>query len=208
MNLLFDIAKLQKRKTSSQVEILNDLKDELPIIYRVFHEAFDMAMSELSKKPAHFHARNSAAVRMNENLQGLLTEHYGPRIVKIEAHRVCYIDWERKYKIYFKKLDNNFLPQYKPTLASEKKLNQIELTDEDSNPIIYIGYQVDDLWSSLTGIHLICVDKSKDNKEPIWRKPLVLSELSIVDNKPAVKKADNYEELIVRPKIKIKKKVK
>ena len=195
---LFDPTKYEKRGSTNYSEVISALEQEFGPIGHIFEKAFELTTQDIGRRPRHFQNRNSASLRMNENLHGLLFEHYTPERIKLEPHGVFYLDWHSEYKVYFKKLNKNFIPQYNSTNASEKRLHQRQLYQDDSNPILYFGYHVTEMWGALNGIYLVSID----NRTLKWRHKIVPCE--IIKNEVDRPVSNNADHL-VRAKNKIKK---
>lgn len=191
---LFDPTKFEKRKLTSYDEAIGDLKVSFGDFNEIFHEAFKKMEMDLSSKPPHYQNKHSKSNRMNENLQGLLIDKYGLLKIKFEAHKVFYLDWQGKYKIYIKKLDNHYKPQYNQTNSSQKRLYQRELFPNDYKHILYMGYQCDDLWTCIKGVYIVSIDNNKLS----WREKI---DLELINN--SIEQIENDElEVLVKPKIK------
>jgi len=197
---LFDPTKFEKRELTSYHEVIADLEGNFDEFGEIFYKAFEMMEKDLSTKSLHYQGKNSKSIRMNENLQGLFIDKYGSSNVKFEAHKVFYLDWLGKYKIYIKKLDRHYRPKYNQTYSSQKRLYQRELCQNDSKPILYMGYQSDDLWTCIKGIYIVSID---DNKL-VWREKIDIEQIS-----NPTKLFENNKELesLIKPKVKKKKSI-
>src|SRR5690606_22005599 len=85
---------------SSQEEFEQIMEAELPVFYEVILEALDRTKKDLSGRPLSYQNRNTRSGRMNENIKGLLFDHF-PDQMHENRNRRFYFEKDKKYVIYF-----------------------------------------------------------------------------------------------------------
>lgn len=164
---LFDPNQFLARKKADQAEFEVLFEEEMAIFHEIFHRAFDEMLAERRQRGPSRIARNWEAVTMNSNAKGYLIENFGHLMGKEYGTYVLFL---KGYKIYFKKLYSNFLPQFKDTRHSKLILhNRTMMDSDDIDPVIFVGYQTDDFWSRLQGCYVVA---TKNTKKPEWVTPL------------------------------------
>lgn len=183
---LFDIDKFEKLNSADEEAVITDLETEFPKIINIHRNSYNNTVLSVKEMNQNKITKLSHCQRMNENVRGGIIEEYSMGNVKIAPNDVFYLDWLGKYKIYFKKLNENFHPSYNMTIKSEKRLYQTKEHKNDTRPILYFGFIVDKNWTVFTGSYLVKIDNNelvfkidliehcrlKQNIKPVERKPI------------------------------------
>lgn len=198
---LFDPDNFLKRKEADQEAFEAVHNQDFPGFVMLIEDAFKMMKAESKKKAARFKNRNYHAVIMSGNISGLLLERF-PEQVKEGIHGRIMFSREGKYCLYFKKLDGKKMPNNIQTEYAELVAYQRTLSGTDRMPIIFIGYTVDDQWSSLTGFYAVYIHESKR----IWVSVLNGTQSGDLTADNVVPVSPVSPGIITPSKVKVKKK--
>jgi len=150
-NQLFPDYQMIKRDNPSQREFEQGFLSDIPIFDNIINESFMRMKRESLGRPPHFRNRLWNAVTMNSNIKGLIIEQYGG-LAKVIDGRFC-LKLNGKI-LFFKKVDlKTKMPFHNETITSKKLVNNLATLFETPDPIIWIGYCVDDSWTNLLGIY-------------------------------------------------------
>jgi len=183
---------------SGQETFENVMVRELGAFVDIQEKALDLMLDELKNKHPSFQNRNSKANRMNENIKGLLIDHF-PNEMKETDSRRFYFEKTGKYIILFKKLSSAFMPMNVSTKSVRKILSQLSL-DFPEIPIVFVGYIPNSSWDELKKICAVYISQGK----VIW-----VSDLRRFDSGSATVELFNNTpddgSPLVRPKIRSEK---
>ncbi|SOD17625.1 hypothetical protein [Pedobacter xixiisoli] len=179
---------------SPQQDFESAMASELPVFLQIQERALEMMRDELSEKHPSFQNRNSKANRMNENIKGLLFEHY-PDQMKETFSKRFYFEKVGEYIILFKKLSEAFMPMNISTKSVKKILSQLSL-DFPEVPIVFVGYIPNLSWEELKRVCAVYISSGK----VIWVSDLRRFDdgtiaLDMFGNSP-----DDDAPILVRPK--------
>jgi hypothetical protein len=160
---LFDDSQMISRILPDQAEFESALIKELNVFSIIIDESFAMMQKEKSMKNPRFRDRNWEAITMSGNIKGLLYSSF-PDFIKVDSCGRLYFKNEKKYILLFKKLSDQKLPSNISTVNSRKLYGQYAFSFEVPNPIVFIGYTVNDSWEVLTGKYAVCLK----NERIIW----------------------------------------
>lgn len=150
-NQLFSDCQMMRRETPSQREFMQVFSSEIPIFGEIITSSFERLKRESSGRGPSFQNRNWNSNTMNSNIQGLLIEHYGGSVKMNNGRFFLKINGKL---LFFKKLESNSkLPMHNPTWNSRKLVNNCATLFEEPDPIIWIGYCVDNSWANLLGVY-------------------------------------------------------
>lgn len=183
---------------SSQEVFERVMANELPIFAEILEKALEMTLADLQGKHPSFQNRNSKANRMNENIRGLLFEHF-PDEMHEDRHRRYFFKKDSKYIILFKKFNKKLKPMNIETKNSKDILKQCSLEFPDKVPLIFVGYTMNRSCDSIEELCAVYIS----NGQTIWITDLRrfnrgLSSFDIFGNSP-----DDDKPLDVQPKQKI-----
>lgn len=160
-NLLFPDCQMIKRVSPSQREFEEYFSSELSVFDEILTKSFLMLKQEEEKRPPHYRNRNWHPNTMNSNVQGLLIDHFGGHVKLINGR--YFLSLYGKL-LSFKKLDSCTLkPTHNETSFSSRLVNQFALPMEEPNPIIWVGYCVDNPWNNLMGTYALSMDGNELN---------------------------------------------
>ncbi len=180
---------------SVQQDFETEMAIELPAFLQIQEQALQMMQDELGAKHPSYQNRNSKANRMNENIRGLLFEHF-PERMKDTISKRFYFEKVGKYIILFKKLSDTFMPMNVTTKSVKKILSQLSL-DFPEIPIVFVGYIPNASWEELKRVCAVYISSGS----VIW-----VSDLRRFDNGTPLElfanTPDDDAPILVRPKIK------
>ena len=160
-NQLFPDCQMIRREIPSQREFEQKFSSELRVIGEIITKSFEMLKCDCQGKAPQFRDKNFHPVVMSGNIKGFLIEHYGG-LVKIKGGRF-FLSLNGKI-IFFKKIDNTTkLPSHNETANSKKLVSHLATLFEIPDPIIWIGYCVDDSWTNLLGYYAESIVDGKIN---------------------------------------------
>jgi roadblock/LC7 domain-containing protein len=161
---LFDLGKLEKRKTPTEQKFQDDNADLL----NVFKDAVDYAFEMLHKKvftvfKANAMDRNLPAVSVISFIKEYLID-------KVPEH--CRLATEGRFKlvtkdgqcIYVKKLDEKKMPSNISTTANDMIMHQFTASEYDAGGNVFFGYTTDEGYPKPTGIYAVCID----GNQKVW----------------------------------------
>jgi hypothetical protein len=160
---LFDDSQMISRKLPDQSEFEAALQNELMNFSHIIDESFAMMQREKTQKNPWFLDRNWEAITMSGNIRGLLHSLY-PEFIKVDGCGRVYFKNDKRYILLFKKLNDRKLPSNIATVNSQKLYGQYAFPFEVANPIVFIGYTVNDSWEVITGKYAVCIK----NDRIIW----------------------------------------
>jgi len=198
---LFDPCKYQARETASEADFKANFGNLLPIFSDAFNYAFRRMTAERSRrKPTEINSRWFSNT-VNCHLYHYLLHNYETGKYVKKGNNTFYLE-KSNFRLTFKKVDNRFKPSYNSTRNSEQFERNLTNSLNDTSPIIFMGYQVNETWDVLLGSYAI----SRDNISLKWRIDLDRKVVSIPSAK--ILASNNNERVITEPEIKIRKRKK
>jgi len=176
---LFNPDKYLVRNSASEAEFKREFFEEYDEIFNSFDDAFNKMLTERSRlNPDEMNCRWNSN-RVNGFLYAELKSR--PEIARFltKKNNTFYMI-RGGFKLSFKKVDNKFRPSYNHTKHSRMLEHNRTESVEDDSAIVYIGYQVDDTWSILSGVYAI----SRTNDALNW--VISLGEESLGNTKEVV----------------------
>lgn len=160
-NLLFPDWETMPRKTITQSTFEADLLEFSPSIV----SAIELGMSDLSNFCAQYplasRKRNVRATNLNAFVIQQLTAVNGLKLGEITGNgRRSFIEIGDN-RLFPKKIDNLLRPSYISTKTVRMYHNQETIDVEDDLPITYLGYQVDNGWTHITGVYAVHMEGNK-----------------------------------------------
>lgn len=159
------------------------------------NQAFRMMDNERKKKSKMAVNRNWSANTLNGNLIDLISKEF-PQYVKDTGRGCYYLDLDRKYECYVKKLDSKLLPQYNHTDKTKELVSQLACIDENPIPVIYIGYTANKGLTVIKNYYAVCI---KDERV-IWKTDLTAIQPITAERNTFDESADPVVEVIVKLK--------
>jgi hypothetical protein len=160
-NQLFPDYQMIKRENPSQIDFERVFSSEIKSFVEIISESFELLKSEKATRPPHYRNRNWCADTLNSNIQGKLIEKFGRQVKWADGRFFLRLNGK---SLFFKKLDNRTkMPSHIKTRNSNKLVNNYATLFEEANPIIWIGYCVNDTWSDLIGIYAVSIDENSIN---------------------------------------------
>ena len=134
-------------------------------------------------------------------VKGLFRQEFTKNI-RIEKYGRCYLDIDGKFKIYFKKLNQYYLPYENETYKGKQLLHQLTSDALDDNcPILYLGYRVDKNWSNLISTHIVYIENGIAVKWRIDLEDEISLQLPIAPEPiTSINLDSDFEEILVKPK--------
>jgi len=182
---------------SAQQDFENEMVAELPAFLQIQEQALQMMLDDLGSKHPSYQNRNTKANRMNENIRGLLFEHF-PERMKDTLSKRFYFEKVGKYIILFKKLSYTFMPMNISTESVKKILSQLSL-DFPEIPIVFVGYVPNASWEELKRICAVYIS----NGRVIWVSDLRTFDNGLTPLELFSNTTDEDTPILVRPKVKI-----
>lgn len=161
---LFDLTKYSPRKTASEAEFEENFREFLPDLFYAFEYAFEKMCAERANLKSNEINSRWPANAVNRYVFSWLVENPKTRLFIKKQNNTFYFE-RGQYKLTFKKVDKYFRPSYNPTEQSLLLERNLTSSDDDLLSVIFIGYQVDDTWSQLKGVHAI----SRSGDQLNWR---------------------------------------
>jgi len=186
---------------SAQQDFESEMATELPAFLQIQEQALQMMKDDLGSKHPSYQNRNTKANRMNENIRGLLFEHF-PERMKDTLSKRFYFEKVGKYIVLFKKLSNRFMPMHINTKSVRKILSQLSL-DFPEIPIIFVGYIPNASWEELKRICAVYIS----NGSVIWVSDLRTFDTGLTPLELFNITSDDEAPILVRPKVKTEEQV-
>lgn len=179
---------------SSQEVFEKTMEAELPVFVKVIEEAFERTRKDLQGKPLSFQTRNTKSGRMNENVKGLLFEHF-PDEMDENKNRRFFFDKGQNYRLYFKKLDCKSLRPMNVVTQASQKILQTSMNFPGRVPI-FIGYVMNRTNDAIASICAVYFSEG----QKVWVTDLRrfsdgLTSIELFSNSP-----DDDAPLVVQPK--------
>jgi hypothetical protein len=186
---------------SAQQDFESEMATELPAFLQIQEQALQMMKDDLGSKHPSYQNRNTKANRMNENIRGLLFEHF-PERMKDTLSKRFYFEKVGKYILLFKKLSNRFMPMHINTKSVRKILSQLSL-DFPEIPIVFVGYIPNASWEELKRICAVYIS----NGSVIWVSDLRTFDTGLTPLELFSNTSDDEAPILVRPKVKTEEQV-
>ncbi|MBI9052339.1 MAG: hypothetical protein JEY96_00885 [Bacteroidales bacterium] len=153
----------QKRRLASLEGCRLDLKEELPLLFRAFNQAFTAYEREVVQTPPEARARGFEASLLNSKMIQSIQSNF-PVNWKFGKYRRFTLRI-KGYIVLFKKFNNKGLPmniKTKSVAAISQQLS-LSLFDEESyvaEPILFFGYKKDKI-GNIAAPKLVYIDEDK-----------------------------------------------
>lgn len=159
---LFDFSKFPKRESALEVEYLKDFEKLLPEFFWAYQYAFERMREERSRLKTREINSRWPADAINRHVYSYLSSQ--PTIAPLikKEYNTFYLE-KGKYKLQFKKLNDQYRPSYNYTKRSSLLERNRTWSSNDDKTVIFVGYKVDSTWSSLNGIYSVSLSDRKLN---------------------------------------------
>lgn len=152
-----------KRRIATLDSTRFDLSNELPIMFKAFHEAYELYESEITQTPPQARARGFEASLLNSKMIQSIQKHF-PAHWKFGKYKRFTLH-TKGYIILFKKLDKYNKPMNIKTKSVEAISDQLTLPLFDGanaveEPILFFGYRKDNL-GNIADPKLVYLDEGK-----------------------------------------------
>lgn len=147
---LFDPVEYQPRRSSSETEFQACFEGILPDLHTAISYAFEKMREERSRLTPTEVSSRWPSEAVNRHIYSFLVNNSVTLPFVRKAKNTFYLV-KGEYKLTFKKVDNYYKPSYHTTENSYLMEQNLTLDGDDSNSIIFIGYQADKMWSALLG---------------------------------------------------------
>jgi hypothetical protein len=155
------------RITDSASDFERIMESKIEGLVKLHLKALELLQTQRGSLPPDFCNRNSNSNNMNSIIRGLAKQAF-PIGFRTTENGTFYVEIEGHCRLFFKKLDNKFMPNYVKTRNSQRILNQYSL-GFDQLPVIFIGYRPNITWDNLDFISAVYISGG----QKIWISDLL-----------------------------------
>jgi hypothetical protein len=157
---LFDLSKLEKRKTLSQKSFEQKNPDLLSAFsYAVFDsfKTFDGKMRSLVRPGGMVNSWPAASI--NSLIRSAMIEQFPAYCEKATKTRFKLVTDDQN--VYFKKFNYRRRPTNRKSKANDLILYQLTNSNKDKGGNVFFGYTTDPVYSAPLGVYAICIEGDK-----------------------------------------------
>lgn len=146
-----------RAEPSAQEVFEASLANELPIFAGILQNAFDTGLANVRQLAPSYHTPNSKAIRINEQMKGMLFERFPGNMID-DGERF----WLARdpYRIFFKKLSRSSRPFNNETTSSKRILWQQNLFINDT-VTIFVGYCPNTAWDEIRRMSAVYISQNE-----------------------------------------------
>jgi hypothetical protein len=202
LHTLFEDSKANKpesTKLPSQQRFEDKQEQEIAVLVNIINNAFDDMRNQVNDIPPGYKNHLTKANRMNEQIKGKLTDHYGDRVKQLSHNRFGL--FLNDYVLLFKKFTNKGLPSNIRTKNSVMLSTKGKLNFPGEPEIVFIGFTVS------PGYELLRTIKAVKIVDEVVQWSLNLEGLAgDIRRKTPIVVAPTGGSLVVKPKLQQQKK--
>lgn len=155
--LLFDPSKYEKRKAANQLQFEKNYYTILLKIKSIIDESFQETQKVLAQIPPACRDKSLFAMLMSGFINGYVRQNF-PECTSFDVNGRTLLSKDKKFALYFKKLNNKKRPDNVKTEYSEMLYHQLTMPGDEKSSVVFVGYTIDETKAAITGYYSVCLE--------------------------------------------------